>query len=223
MRIGNAVYDRDMRRHRRRALLAILVSGAIAVAACGGGKRERVRQRGAPSQRVPRVAHAGRPDRTDRRGGSDAGCHGASADAPSLTSRRFRRWSGGPGARRHRHRHHRSWCPALPRWQPRGIEECTNPCISPLHTHDETGIIHTEAAADTLLTLGQLFTEWGVRLDEECVGEFCESETDIAVHIDGDEYEGDPTDIELDDQLVIAIVIGTPPDRIPETADFSQA
>jgi hypothetical protein len=48
-----------------------------------------------------------------------------------------------------------------------GIEECTNPCISPLHTHDETGIIHTEAAVDTLLTLGQFFTEWGVRIDDE--------------------------------------------------------
>ena len=103
-----------------------------------------------------------------------------------------------------------------------GIEECTNPCISPLHTHDETGIIHTEAAADTLLTLGQLFTEWGVKLDDECVGEFCEPETDIAVYIGGEEYEGDPADIELDDQLVIAIVIGSPPDRIPATADFSQ-
>ena len=80
-----------------------------------------------------------------------------------------------------------------------------------------------DAAADTLLTLGQFFTEWGVRLDDECVGEFCESETDIAVYIGGDEYEGDPADIELDDQLVIAIVIGTPPDQIPATADFSQA
>lgn len=104
-----------------------------------------------------------------------------------------------------------------------GIEECSEPCISPLHTHDETGIIHTEATADTLLTLGQLFTEWGVELTDECVGEFCESETDIAVYIGGDEYDGDPADIELDDQLVIAIVIGTPPKQIPARADFSQA
>jgi hypothetical protein len=104
-----------------------------------------------------------------------------------------------------------------------GIEECTNPCISPLHTHDETGMIHTEAAADTLLTLGQLFIEWGVKLDAACVGELCEPDTDIAVYVGGDEYEGDPADIELDDQLVIAIVIGTPPERIPTRADFSRA
>jgi hypothetical protein len=103
-----------------------------------------------------------------------------------------------------------------------GIDECTNSCISPLHTHDDTGTLHTESAADTLLTLGQLFTEWGVQLDDECVGEFCQSETDIAVYIGGDEYTGNPADIKLDDQIVIAVVIGAPPDRIPATADFSQ-
>jgi hypothetical protein len=104
-----------------------------------------------------------------------------------------------------------------------GIEECTKPCISPLHTHDETGIIHTEAAADTLLTLGQFFTEWGVKLTDECVGEYCEPDTEIHVYIGGDEYEGNTADIQLDDQTVIAIIIGTPPDQIPATADFSQA
>ena len=62
-----------------------------------------------------------------------------------------------------------------------------------------------------------------MKLDDECVGEFCESETDVAVYIGGDEYEGDPADIELDDRSVIAIVIGTPPEPIPASADFSQA
>jgi hypothetical protein len=104
-----------------------------------------------------------------------------------------------------------------------GIEECTHPCISPLHTHDATGIIHTESAEDELLTLGQLFTEWGVELDDECVGDFCEGDTEIAVYIGRDEYDGDPADIELEDQRQIAIVIGTPPDRIPDRGDFSQA
>jgi hypothetical protein len=104
-----------------------------------------------------------------------------------------------------------------------GIEECTNPCISPLHTHDDTGILHTESAADTLLTLGQFFTEWGVTLDDECVGEYCEPATDVAVYIDGEEYDGNPADIELEDHIAIVIVIGTPPATIPDTADFSQA
>ncbi len=102
-----------------------------------------------------------------------------------------------------------------------GIETCSNPCISPLHTHDETGILHTEAAADDLLTLGQAFTEWGVPLEDGCIGEYCDEEVDIAVYLDGEQYNGDLATIELEDQLEIAIVIGTPPAQIPDRADFS--
>ncbi|MBA3743537.1 hypothetical protein [Sporichthya sp.] len=43
-----------------------------------------------------------------------------------------------------------------------GIEQCAQPCISPLHTHDPDGILHTEAKQDTLNTLGQFFTVWGI-------------------------------------------------------------
>jgi len=102
-----------------------------------------------------------------------------------------------------------------------GIERCARPCISPLHTHGEDGVLHTEAAADDLLTLGQLFTEWDVRLEDGCVGELCDDDTDIAFYIDGEEHEGDPALIELEDGREIAIVIGTPPATIPDSADVS--
>jgi hypothetical protein len=104
-----------------------------------------------------------------------------------------------------------------------GIEQCENPCISPLHTHDVTGILHTEAASDEFRTLGQFFVEWGVRLDDSCVGDYCTPETDIAVYVNGDRQSGNPADIELEDQTEIAVVIGSPPEDIPDTADFSQA
>ena len=104
-----------------------------------------------------------------------------------------------------------------------GIEECDDPCISPIHTHDETGVIHTESAVDDLTTLGQFFTEWDVRLDGNCVGEFCAPNAEIDVYLDGERYDGDPAAIELEDQLEIAIVIGSEPDEIPATADFSGA
>src|SRR5581483_12176207 len=42
---------------------------------------------------------------------------------------------------------------------------CDHACISPLHTHDVSGVLHTESASDVDNTLGQLFTEWNVRLD----------------------------------------------------------
>ena len=99
-----------------------------------------------------------------------------------------------------------------------GIRQCENPCISPLHTHDETGVLHTEASSEDLRTLGQLFLEWDVRLDASCVGDYCSPDTDIAVYVDGDRFSGDPADIPLTDQTEIAIVIGSPPDSIPADA-----
>ena len=103
-----------------------------------------------------------------------------------------------------------------------GIELCDQPCISPLHTHDQSGIIHTESENPEPNTLGQFFTEWGVALSQDCVGEHCRP-TPITVYIDGEPYSGDPAAIELTDLKVIAIVIGDPPPVIPSTADFSNA
>ena len=102
-----------------------------------------------------------------------------------------------------------------------GISECATPCISPLHTHFASGILHTESATPEPNTLGEFFIEWGVTLSDSCVGEYCDP-TPIAVYVNGEPYEGDPAAIELSDQKEIAIVIGTPPAQIPSTADFSQ-
>jgi hypothetical protein len=104
-----------------------------------------------------------------------------------------------------------------------GIELCDEPCISPLHTHDFSGVLHTEAAENQTNNLGEFFTEWGVALDEKCVGGFCEPEAPIAVFIDGEPYDGNPADIALEDQREIAIVIGTSPSEVPSTYDFSNA
>jgi len=103
-----------------------------------------------------------------------------------------------------------------------GITRCDKPCISPLHTHDATGIIHTESNSPEPNTLGQFFTEWGVRLSESCVGEHCSPER-IAFYVNGKAYQQDPRAIELTDRKEIAIVVGTPPSQIPMTADFSNA
>ena len=44
-----------------------------------------------------------------------------------------------------------------------GITLCAQPCISPLHTHDWNGIIHTESATPEPNTLGQFFTSGACR------------------------------------------------------------
>ncbi len=97
---------------------------------------------------------------------------------------------------------------------------CKAPCISPLHTHDVSGVLHTESQGSEPNRLGQFFTEWNVRLDADCVGGYCSPEASILVYVDGAQYDGNPADIELTDHKEIAIVIGTPPAQIPATYSF---
>jgi hypothetical protein len=104
-----------------------------------------------------------------------------------------------------------------------GIELCNKPCISPLHTHDFSGVLHTEAAKNETNSLGQFFIEWDVALNDHCVGGYCEPDAPIAFFVDGEPYDGDPTEIALEDQREIAIVIGSFPDDVPSTYDFSNA
>ncbi|MEA2827707.1 MAG: hypothetical protein QOG43_2146 [Actinomycetota bacterium] len=95
---------------------------------------------------------------------------------------------------------------------------CETPCISPLHTHDTSGTLHTESAVDVDNTLGQFFVEWGVKLDGQCVGEYCSPQTPVAVYVDGQPVATDGAavnGIALLDRREIAIVIGTPPAAIP--------
>jgi hypothetical protein len=99
---------------------------------------------------------------------------------------------------------------------------CRKACISPLHTHDASGVLHTESKTREPNTLGQFFTEWGVRLSTSCVGEYC-APKQVAFYVNGRPFGGDPRAIKLSDREEIAIVIGTPPSKIPKTADLSNA
>jgi hypothetical protein len=92
------------------------------------------------------------------------------------------------------------------------IRECANPCISPLHTHDDSGILHTESQRHHPNRLGQFFTEWRVRLTRSCVGGYCGR---MRVFVDGKRFLGDPRAITLTDRKEIAIVVGKPPASIP--------
>ncbi|MDP9271819.1 MAG: hypothetical protein M3P14_12775 [Chloroflexota bacterium] len=102
------------------------------------------------------------------------------------------------------------------------VMTCDQPCLSELHTHDPDGILHSESKVpdNAPATLGQFFTEWGVRLDGSCVGDFCTSNTSIAVYVDGKKTDGNPADIKLMSHLEIAVIIGKPPEIIPDSWDF---
>jgi hypothetical protein len=96
-----------------------------------------------------------------------------------------------------------------------GINQCATPCISPLHTHADDGVLHTESQRNRPNQLGDFFTEWNVRLSRACVGGYCAPADPLAVFVDGQRYRGDPRAIQLTNLKEIAIVIGSPPGRIP--------
>jgi len=91
---------------------------------------------------------------------------------------------------------------------------CKQVCISPLHTHADYGLLHTESPTPKPNTLGEFFVEWNVRLDRRCVGGYCKPDS-ILVLVNGKRYTGDPRRILLVNHTEIAIVIGSLPKRVP--------
>lgn len=93
--------------------------------------------------------------------------------------------------------------------------------ISPLHTHYPDGVLHFESEKPATFTLGELFTEWGVRLDAQCVGSYCTPAVPIRLHVNGVERPGDPRDLPLGHHDEVALVIGTPPAEVPSAFAFA--
>jgi hypothetical protein len=92
--------------------------------------------------------------------------------------------------------------------------------ISPLHTHDASGVIHIEAAQPATFTLGQFFTEWGVRLAPGCVGAYCDGANQpVRFYVDGKPVTSDPREIALTAHEEIAIIVG-PQTDVPSSYAF---
>lgn len=96
-----------------------------------------------------------------------------------------------------------------------GVDELDQ-TMAPLHTRDDSGVLYVEARDTSPLTLGQLFTLWDVRLDANCVADYCSPETPIATYVNGEEYAGNPAELVLKNLQQISVVVGTAPPSIPE-------
>ncbi len=82
-----------------------------------------------------------------------------------------------------------------------GIDEAAG-TLSPVHTHDRSGIVHVESPEIATFRLGQLFTEWGVSL------------AGARAWVNG-QAAADPATVVLVDRQMIVVAWGTPPDPIP--------
>ncbi len=105
-----------------------------------------------------------------------------------------------------------------------GVNE-TELFISPIHTHDTTGIIHVESPTIQKFTLGQFFDIWGVAFSKNSIGGYTADATStLAVYVNGKKFEGDPRSIELTAHEEIVVTYGSPKElpKIPENYTFPE-
>jgi hypothetical protein len=88
--------------------------------------------------------------------------------------------------------------------------------IAPLHTHDDSGVVHIESATDVPFTLGQVFAEWGQPLRADRVGPVAVGAgTVLRVYRDGQPVTGDPAALRLGAHDEIVVWVG-PTDQQPQ-------
>ncbi|MFJ8814823.1 hypothetical protein [Amycolatopsis thermoflava] len=95
--------------------------------------------------------------------------------------------------------------------------------ISPLHTHDTTGVIHIESPVKRQFTLGELFSEWDVSLSADNIGALRAADgKTLRVYVNGTPRTGNPAAITFAAHDEIALIYGTPqPDEsVPNGYDF---
>lgn len=96
--------------------------------------------------------------------------------------------------------------------------------ISPIHTHDDAAIIHVESPTMQAFTLGQFFDIWGIRFTEQCIGGYCsQGDKTLKVFVNGNLFNNNPRQIELQQHQEIVVTYGTSKDLanpIPSTYVF---
>ena len=98
--------------------------------------------------------------------------------------------------------------------------------LSPIHTHDATGLIHVESPVVRDFTLGEFFDIWGVRFDAHCIGGECDGNgRSLEVFVNGGRVSGDPRAIALEPREEILVALGSAaqlPSPIPATYPFPE-
>jgi hypothetical protein len=102
-----------------------------------------------------------------------------------------------------------------------GIDEAGQQ-ISPLHTHDTTGVIHIESPKKADFTLGQVMTEWDVALTQDSIGALKTGNgNELHVYVNGKEQAGNPGAIKLTAHQEIAVVYGNANDKVKVPSSYA--
>ncbi|WP_325096849.1 hypothetical protein [Mycolicibacterium vinylchloridicum] len=97
--------------------------------------------------------------------------------------------------------------------------------ISPLHTHDDSGVIHIESPVKRQFSIGELFSEWQVSLTADNIGALRAGDGKVLrVFVNGKQQAQDPAAFLFNTHDEIAIVYGVPRtgENIPAKYDFAE-
>jgi hypothetical protein len=92
--------------------------------------------------------------------------------------------------------------------------------LAPIHTHDDTGIIHLESTEPYPFTLGQVFDVWGVKFSNNQLGAYTAGNGNVLqVWVNGKQVS-DPVNHKLKAHDIVIVGYGKP-GSFPTTRSFS--
>ena len=102
-----------------------------------------------------------------------------------------------------------------------GIDENAG-TISPLHTHDTSGVIHIESPQVSTFSLGQFFTEWNVTLSATQLGGYTTGNGNtLRAYVNGKLITGDPAAITFTAHDEIALVYGPADAKVTVPSNYN--
>lgn len=103
--------------------------------------------------------------------------------------------------------------------------DASSGAMSYLHTHSPDGLVHIEAGTKGQpFTLGQLFTQWDVRLTPTQVGGLTTADGNtLTLYVNGKKVPGNPAQLRLASHQQVALVYGPAGQKVevPASYDFA--
>lgn len=188
---------------------AVLAAAALALSGCTSATARSTGQDGKSGTAAPAAASAAAP-RTTADGRTTLPPWDAPADVEERVTAAGLPMLGAEGQAMHIHAHLDVIVDGRPVTVPAliGIDEQQGR-ISPLHTHDTSGVIHIESPVQADFTLGQFMTEWDVALDDHRLGGLtADGGNTLRAYVNGRQATGDPAALTLHPHDEIALVYG---------------
>ncbi|MCX5381784.1 hypothetical protein [Streptomyces sp. NBC_00083] len=189
-----------------RAVAALLAVAAVTALAAGGAS-----------------AAPGRPDPHGVGAGQGAPPWPAPADPSAAARAAGLEMMSAEGMVQHTHTHLDVLVDGRPVTVPAAIGiDLPRRLISPLHTHDTSGVIHVESPKRADFTLGQFMAEWRVPLAEDRIGGLHAGPgRRLRAYVNGRAVAGNPAAIVLREHDEIALVLTKDTDTRPVPASYT--